>query len=549
MRGGGIMNSAGTQPSLLYLEMLFLFLSVVLVCVLYFLLRVVFTKFFASGQKPTAIFLSRLNLPLVLIVVTLCLKIPALQNVLFPSQKITPLLDAALVFFAVFFLIRFIDAMFRSWFVRRGRSFPLPDVLHSLILAVIYLIVFFIIMRGILGFNITPFLATSALLTMILGLAFQGVLSNILSGMSLHLTRSFGKGDWIAVGENEGIVINTNWRETRVFDRFSNIIVFPNNIVASEKITNFSYPNKKTALVIPVKASYESPPSEVFEALREAALDVPDVLSEPEPEPQLLGYEDFGINYAIKFWIKDFRRKFPIMAAVGQNIWYKFKRRNIEIPIPLSDRLSDLIKTVDKTERAVSDDKEKVRTARDLIKSDFLKYQEGEKKGALLVSEDELMDFASLIQRHRFAKGETVFRQGESGSSCYVVVNGVIQGEIVYKEEGKHKEQSKEYKSEFKVEQRGIFGEMSLFTGMPRTATCVVEEEAELLEIEAEDFARLLERNPDIGEIIADLASKRNRENQEFLEKIKELSASDIEVCTNKNSILVRLKNLVNRLT
>lgn len=543
------MDTAGIQSTSLYLEILFLFLALVLVCVLYLLIRVILTKFSIQGQKPAAIFFRRLSLPAVLIVVTLCLKVPFVQMLLFPSQQISPFFDAALAFFAVFFLIRFIDAMFRSWFVRRGQSLPLPDVLHNLMLAVIYLVVFFVIMRGIFGFNITPVLATSALLTMILGLAFQGVLSNILSGMSLHLTKSFGKGDWIAVGENEGIVINTNWRETRIFDRFSNIIVFPNNVVASEKITNFSYPNKKTALVIPVKVSYEAPPSEVFDALREAAADVPEVLSEPEPEPHLLSYGDFGIDYAIKFWVTDFRRKFPIMAAVGRNIWYKFKRRNIEIPVPVSDKLQDVMRTVDKTERAMSDDREMERTARDLIRSDFLKYQDGEKKGELIVSEEDLRALASTIRRHRFAKGETVFRQGDRGTSCYVVAKGLIEGEIVYREEGAQKEQGKEYKSGFSVEQGGIFGEMSLFTGMPRTATCVVSEDAELLEIDQENFARLLERNPDMGEVIADLASRRNKENQELLKKIKELSAADIEDSSNKNSILTRLKNLVKRLT
>ncbi len=541
------MNTAGIQPSSLYFEMLFLLLAVVLVFVLYFLGRMMITKFFSSSQKPAAIFLSRLDLPFVLIVVTLCLKISPVQDVLFPSRKITSYLDGVLVFFAIFFLIRFVDAMFNSWFARRGLPFPLPDVLHNLILAVIYLIVFFIIMRGVFGFNITPFLATSALLTMILGLAFQGVLSNILSGMSLHLTKSFAKGDWIAVGENEGIVINTNWRETRIFDRSSNIIVIPNNVVASEKITNFSYPNKKTALKIPVKASYNAPPSEVFEALLEAAADVPEVLSEPAPEAHLLSYEDFGINYAIKFWITDFRRKLPIKAAVGRNIWYKFKRRNIEIPVPLSDKVKEVLAGLDRTEKTHASEKERERTARDLLKSNFLKYQEGEQKGQLLVSEEELMAFASSIRRHRFAQGETVFKQGDRGTSCYVVARGSIKGEIVYKEEGKQKEEGNEYKSEFKVEPGGIFGEMSLFTGMPRTATCCVEEDAELLEIEAESFARLLERNPNVGEVIADLASKRNRENQELLKKIKELSAADIEVSTNKHSILARLKNLVKR--
>jgi hypothetical protein len=114
------MNTAGTQPSSLYLEMLFLLLAVVLAFVLYFLGRVMITKWFASSQKPAAIFLSRLDLPFVLILVTLCLKISPVQDVLFPSQKITSYLDGALVFFAIFFLIRFVDAMFSSWFVRRG---------------------------------------------------------------------------------------------------------------------------------------------------------------------------------------------------------------------------------------------------------------------------------------------------------------------------------------------------------------------------------------------------------------------------------------------
>jgi CRP-like cAMP-binding protein len=237
------------------------------------------------------------------------------------------------------------------------------------------------------------------------------------------------------------------------------------------------------------------------------------------------------------------------MAAVGRNIWYRFQRRNIDIPIPLSDKLSDVMRAVDRTERVKSDESEIARTARDLIRSDFLKYQEGAKKGQLLVAEEELRAFASSIRRHRYAEGETVFKQGNRGTSCYVVAEGKVKGEIVYKEEDGDKKESQEYKSEFEVDEGGIFGEMSLFTGMPRTATCVVTGNAELLEIDAENFARLLERNPNIGEVIADIASRRNKENQELLAKIKELSASDIEESTDKNSILSRLKNLVKRLT
>jgi CRP-like cAMP-binding protein len=372
-------------------------------------------------------------------------------------------------------------------------------------------------------------------------LAFQGVLSNILSGISLHFNKSFSKGDWVEVGEHEGVVLDTNWRETRIFDRFSNIIVIPNNMMASEKITNFSAPNKKTAIPIPIKTSYDAPPAAVFEALREAALDMPEVLRVPKPEIQLLGYDDFGINYLLKFWINDYAKKFVIMAEVGRNIWYKFKRRNIDIPIPLSDKLEKVFKTVKDKERIFAAEQEIEKTFYDLQGSSFLRHPEGEKAGELLLSNEEIRGLAAYVQRHKYAPGEVLFRQGDLGESCFVVAKGAIKGEITTEEKGE------KYTSDFKVEAGGIFGEMSLFTGMPRTATGIVGAESELLEIRAEAFAQLLEQNPALAEIIAEIVSKRNEKNREFLKKIKELSAQDIEDSISKHTILNRLKMLIRR--
>jgi len=533
-----MIDPSATQ-STIYIELLFVFLAFVVACILYFLLRFIVTKLFVSGKKPVAVYLSRLSLPTAFLAVALCLKIPALTDRLFSSRTVEPYLDAAIIFFIIFIFLRLVDAFFQNWFVRIKKPFPMPKVLHSLILAVIYLIVIFIILRGILGVNITPFLATSALLTMIIGLAFQGVLSNILSGMSLHLIKSFGKGDWIAVASNEGVVMDTNWRETRILDRYSNIVVIPNNTVASEKITNFSLPDRRTAITIPVKAGYGAPPTEVFKALREAAAEVPDVLSFPLPEAHLLSYDDFGITYRVKFWITNFARKHPIMAEVGSKIWYKFKRRGIEIPVPLSDKLGEVMFSVDAEKKAKEIEAGVSQNFSDLMKSNFLKYKEGERAGEFLVSEDDMREFAGIVRRYRFAPGEVVFKQGDGGESCYVLASGKINGKISYHEKGK------EYKSEFTIEPGGLFGEMSLFTGMPRTATGVVEEEAVLLEIKAEDFACLLAKNPQLSEALAEIVSKRNLENQEFLEKLKELSKKDIEHSTNKRSILARLSSLI----
>jgi small-conductance mechanosensitive channel/CRP-like cAMP-binding protein len=484
-------------------------------------------------------FLTRLGLPASFILVALAFTSAAARKLLPVRERFFDFVHAALVFFAIVFVVCLIDASLQAWFVRRKARFPMPGVLHGFILAVIYLALIFAILKGLLGINITPFLATSAILTAVLGLALQGVLGNILAGLSLHFTRSFSRGDWVKVGETEGVVMETNWRETRILDRASNMIVLPNNAVASGTITNFSQPDKKAAITIPLKVGYESAPALVLETLRESAREVPDVLGSPAPLAYILGYDDLGVSYLLKFWIQDYQRKFSIMTEVGRRVWYKFKRLGIEIPMPVSGQLSRVLQTVDRSGARESAEKAAERTLRDLLNSSFLRYQEGDGAGRAILSDAEARELASLARRVVYTPGEVLFRQGEKGEACYVVSRGSVKGQIITEENGKA------YSSEFRTGPAGIVGEMSLFTGMPRTATVTAEEESELLEIGAEAFVTLLARNPGLADAVAEMVSSRNQKNLESLRKIKELSAGDIEAGSNKKTVLEYLKKLI----
>ncbi|MBM3311971.1 MAG: cyclic nucleotide-binding domain-containing protein [Candidatus Aminicenantes bacterium] len=149
---------------------------------------------------------------------------------------------------------------------------------------------------------------------------------------------------------------------------------------------------------------------------------------------------------------------------------------------------------------------------------------------------------AAASRRSEYTTGEYLCRQGEKGRSCFLVVRGRIHGEIAYEEDRKR------YLTEFDVGPGGLFGEMSLFTGLPRTATGRVAEESELIEIQAEDFGRLLARNPGITEAVADMIAARNAQNREFLLKIKELSAKDVEDSADRRSVLAYLRKFVSGL-
>lgn len=524
----------------LYGQIFFTLLFLALAGLVMALLRRVFVRPAAADGKDAPGLPSRLLFPVSLLAAAGLAKLPVLRTALPLGAKFFRFVDAAFVFFVIFFLVRLLDGLVHMRYERKGRPFPLPRVLHGFFLIIVYVAAALAILREFLGFNITPLLAGSAILTAVLGLALQGVLGNVFSGMSLHYTKSFSRGDRVKVGETEGQVVDTNWRETRLRDRASNIVVIPNTVVASQTIVNFSLPDRASAVVLPVKVDFLAPPAVVLGLLIEAARETAGVLAEPAPTAYLLSYDEFGVSYVAKFWISDYGRRPAIAGEVGRLVWHKLQRRGIEIPVPVESKLKGVLRVLRPSEDRIAEiATEKDRNFQDFARSAFLQVGEGERAGQPVLSEAEIRELASRTERRRFGAGEVLFRQGDPGQVCYLVAGGRVKGEISYEENGKA------YTTEFTVGPGGLVGEMSLFTGMPRTATVVVAEEAELFEIRAGAFAALLTRNPQLAEAVAEVVSGRNRANLETLRKVKDLAARDIEAGADKKSVLEYLKKLV----
>jgi len=500
--------------------------------------RLAKSRVLASGRTQ-GLFPARMALPLALLAAAAVFRIGAERAYPVLENRALTALDAFFIFAAFFFLIRLGDALFLLRYARRGRPIPIPRVLHGFTLIVLYLAALFTILRGFLNIDITPFLATSALLTAIIGLALQGVLGNILAGLSLHMTRSFDRGDWVKIGDSEGVVMDTNWRETRILDRASNVVVIPNNLAASQVIVNFSLPDKPSAVHLPVQVGFEAPPAVVVDLLKRAARETKGVASSPSPVAFILSYNEWGVSYNLKFWLMDYARKFTVTGDVARLVWHKFRRNGIAIPVPLSGKIEGILGALSPAASLRERNEETVRAFEDLSRSAFLRRREGEKAGAMVLSPDEIRMLAEKTTRKIFAAGEILFRQGERGETCYLLVSGRIRGEIATEEDGKP------MVTVFRAEAGEIIGEMSLLSGLPRTATVIVEEESELLEIAAEAFVELLGRNPGLKEDIASLVADRNRENLDHLRKLRDISALDIEAGADRKSVLDHLKKLV----
>jgi CRP-like cAMP-binding protein len=129
---------------------------------------------------------------------------------------------------------------------------------------------------------------------------------------------------------------------------------------------------------------------------------------------------------------------------------------------------------------------------------------------ALQLGELDLFSTLSLDARrglaraagdHLFSPGEAIVRQGEQGSSMFVVLKGRVT--VVLEPSGQ---------GVATIDAGGFFGEMSMLTGDPRTATVRAVSEVQVLEIAAADTGRLMQATPGLAEHISEVVAARRAE-------------------------------------
>lgn len=444
--------------------------------------------------------------------------------------------QAWLSFWGVYGLVRLFEGFFAETFVQMGKRCPLTRFNRGLIRLVIMLGVAFLLIKYKLDFDISVLLTSTAIVTGVLGFAMQGVLGNLMAGVSLHNSRSMTVGDWVDMDGTEAQVILVNWRDTRLRTLGGHIIIVPNGKLCDQMIRNFSSPTRLRRHEVAVAASYGDVPGEVIAALLEAAADVPQVEKRPAPDAYITGFKDFCIEYVLRFWTTKYEQHVAIDGEVMRMIWYKFTRRGIEIPFPMSGRLlGNFMEAVhaQKFEMPLARDIQAV--VDDLLTSNFGRQLMADADGQCMLSRDELSTVARQVKRTRFTQGEFLMHQNDTGELFYVLVQGTVHGTIASADHDKP--------IEFDLSSGALFGEMSLLTGLPRSATMSAATDCELLEFDRAAFACLLSLREEIPQVLSDLAAARAAENAVSLEDLNASAVVSPDLA--RDGILHRLKRML----
>ena len=376
--------------------------------------------------------------------------------------------------------VLFFNALFQ-----RSQGEPPPSLLESVISVVLYGIGLGTIAHSWFGVELTPFLATSAVVGAVVGLALQDTLGNLFTGIALNTDAPFRIGDWVRLGDVEGRVEQVSWRATRLRTWYGDTLTVPNNEVSKHAILNFSRPAEPHSRLLLIGVNYQTPPNKVFSVLDHLLEQVPDLPQEPRPLLRMIGYHEFTIQYEIRYFLKGYEDYRRIEGEIYRLIWYHFRRHGIEIPYPIRNvYLHQPDAGAEAAERAEN------RLERALRGIDLFRP----------LSDDELRLATARFRRLHYAKGERIIAEGAPGDSFFVIDRGEVE---VRKELGGVS------RPLARLMEGQFFGEMALLTGAQRAATVLAATDVDVFTIDKAGFQDVLASNPAIAVDISTILSER----------------------------------------
>jgi small-conductance mechanosensitive channel/CRP-like cAMP-binding protein len=400
--------------------------------------------------------------------------------------------------------------LFDVIFQRRNRR-EAPQLLRVFLSVVLYGASFLLIYRFVWssdsGFGI---IATSTVVSVIIGLALQDTLGNFFAGLSIHIEQPFHILDAIRIGDSLGRVEALTWRTTTIRTNNNTTIVFPNSRVAREPMEVYRF-NSLNRRVLRVPAPYDVAPQRVIALLQNTVASIPNVASEKTPRARIGDFGDSSIIYEILYWTKDYLWVPEIDAAIRQQAWYIYRRNEIEIPFPTHQVL---LEQQEPTVRAQTESYDTVIESVEIF--------------APLSAEEREVVTQSAI-KSLYAPGELILKRGDPGDSMFVIYRGNVEVRLPSREG--NAQQVAELKP------GSFFGEMALLTGEPRNADVIALTEVETLEITKAILQGLLVNNAALAEGLSRMIAERQTRLDEYARAVPER-----EKQVQSNAILRRIQ-------
>ncbi len=417
-------------------------------------------------------------------------------------------------------VIRIVDVALWQGVIERRLGWAVPKLLRDLVAALILLTAVAGIISVVFGKSLTVFVAFTGGAGFIIGLAAQKMIGDLFAGIVINLERPFKIGEEIVLDDTFwGTVVDVNWRSTTFIESpTAQRVRLPNSQVINQKIASWTMGGDPFLSVMFFHFDYDVPVDRAHRVLAAAATEAQQGVGERKAKLNIFDVDGRGYGIRLRCWLReatlpDDRRRLVkalqrhmeiagIRPLPVEGLRFQYTAMKRELPSPMERKLNLL-------------------GAVDLLAA---------------LEPDELAWLADRMREREYPAGEPIIERGAIGESMFIVFEGVVDVYIATEDGGDETRVNRMGPGEF-------FGELSLLTGEPRTATIrPVETGAVLYEITKSDLRELLAKRPELADELAKvIAGHRIRSER----KLKDLPSADqaVEAEGLRSRILGKLKS------
>jgi len=384
-------------------------------------------------------------------------------------------------------IVRFLDFLIFGAAFRGSNQYELSSLMRNVFSIIIYIVAFFVIFNSQYPrVDLAALFTTSTILGIVIGLALQDTLGNLFAGLAMQADQPFQIGDVISIStRGMGVVEGVSWRGVKI-RTFQNKLLIISNAVLGKEIIEVAPKDNLNARLVFFNTLYANSPAKTIQNVREAVRQVENVSQKIRPIVRIRNLGDNGIDWEIKYWLEEYSKFNDTDALVRQRIWYVFRRENLEFAYP-----TRTIHVETKPQESAF-----VETVNQIF----------EQLSSIPIfaplSDEETQKLAQASSVRVYAPGEAIVHKGRAGNSMFVINRGAVKVQIM--EDGQPKIINQLRENDF-------FGEMSLLTGQPRSATVVAEEETEVLQIKKKAIKPIFETNPNLVKAICEIIEERRK--------------------------------------